>query len=587
MTTSRLKTLPFNWRLVIYRPWLFLLYGLCVFIVSIVQIVPGWIQKIIFDQVSNKAPATLNIWSLIALYIAVGLGGLLTSYGQIWSEITFRSTAGMLLRFNLFTSLLRRPGASSLPVSAGEIVSRFRDDVSETSDFPLWIPCAFAETATAVTAIVIMMRINLLITLVIFLPLLFSLLIARLVWSRVHLYTKNSREAAGQVAGFLGELFGAVQAIKVANAERPMVDHLQALNARRRKTSLKGFLFGQLVGTVNDTATTFGVGIMLLLSAQAMTDKTFTVGDFALFVSYLWFTTQLPAFWGFLLGDYKQQEVSINRMVEMIPDEPAQVLVRHVPVSVGPTNATFQRITLETLSLKDLTYQYPGTRTGIQQITMEIKRGSFTVITGRIGSGKTTLIRTLLGLLPRDSGEILWNGAEIDDPARFFIPPHCAYTPQIPRLFSDTLQNNILLGLPEGPVKLSEALQAAVLEEDIAQMPLGLATTIGPRGIRLSGGQAQRTAAARMFVRDPDLLVFDDLSSALDVETEHKLWERLFTHQNTTCLVVTHRRAALQHADQIILLKDGQISAVGTLDSLLESSEDMRELWHSQIQPSL
>src|SRR5262249_6975324 len=118
----------------------------------------------------------------------------------------------------------------------------------------------------------------------------------------------------------------------------------------------------------------------------------------------------------------------------------------------------------------------------------------------------------------------------VADPATFFVPPRSAYTPQIPLLFSTTLRENLLLGLPEADAALAQAIHTAVLDRDVAEMEQGLDTRVGARGVKLSGGQVQRTAAARMFVRAPALLVFDDLSSALDVETEHLLWERIFTN---------------------------------------------------------
>ncbi len=149
----------------------------------------------------------------------------------------------------------------------------------------------------------------------------------------------------------------------------------------------------------------------------------------------------------------------------------------------------------------------------------------------------------------------------MDDPATFFVPPRSAYTPQSPRLFSESLRENLLLGVPEEPRALEQALYTAVLERDIKELDQGLDTVIGPKGVKLSGGQSHRAAAARMLLRGADLLVFDDLSGALDVETERVLWERVFARRELTCLVVSHRRAALRRADTIILLRDGVVEA--------------------------
>ncbi|MDF1514392.1 MAG: ABC transporter ATP-binding protein, partial [Anaerolineae bacterium] len=332
-----------------------------------------------------------------------------------------------------------------------------------------------------------------------------------------------------------------------------------------------------------------GTGVVLVLSGDGMLRNTFTIGDFSLFVSYLQNISSLTTFFGMLLVRYKQLGVSIDRMQNLMegasPDaliKPGPVYIKHDPPRISQPHKTPGDV-LHTLDAYNLYYHYPGSLHGIENIILNIKKGTLTVITGRIGSGKTTLLRVLLGLLPMDAGEILWNGTRVNQPDKFFLPPRCAYTAQVPNLFSQSLRENILLGLRTDENAVQDAVYRAVLETDIVDLEKGLDTPVGPRGVKLSGGQVQRTAAARMFVRNTELIVFDDLSSALDIETEKMLWDRLFSRETITCLAVSHRHFTLEKADHIVVMKDGTIADQGQLAELLVRSDEMRDIWTSGL----
>ena len=271
-----MNTWWFVWRLIRYAPGLFLVQSLLQIFFLAIRVVPGLIEKAVFDTITGAAPATVGVAALIALYVSIGLARMVAAYGETWAGRTFRFRVGALLRRNLLAAHLRRPGALAPPVSPGEAVNRYRDDVAEVADFPLWLPDVVGNVLSFVLAVMIMARINLPITLFVFLPLVVAFVAGRAAWSCYLAYSHR----AGPVSRCRGWLSRRTLRRGAGGQDRRRCrdrssTHFNALEgAASPRCRAPGHARRDAATRSGASAVTFGVGVMLLLAGQAMTAGT-------------------------------------------------------------------------------------------------------------------------------------------------------------------------------------------------------------------------------------------------------------------------------------------------------------------------
>jgi len=560
-----IRPFSFGWRVGTFRPGLWLLTWIGWTTYFLLPLITGWFLKLAFDALATNE-------SITGLLVAIGVTEVvrwIVFFVSVWVVVRWWVAGLTLMRTNLLfaQTVSGGPRAATLPSSPSEAISRFQEDARDCVAWPdAWLD-GLAAISFGVGALIIMSTINKAAALVVLLPLAFVTIVTRHLTPRLYAARAADRAATSQVTSFLGETFAGLLAFRLAGREEAALTRLDQHTAVRRRTAVRDTVLQQTIDGISSSTTDVTIGLTLLALVPTVRSGDFTVGDIALFVTYAIELGTVPRFVARLISAREQSIVSYGRLGELVAEDRIDDVFVDCEVTIEPHDAMRlrepdpARVPLERLTVQDLTAIYPSTDSGVRSASFEALAGSFTVITGGVGAGKSTLLRALVGLEP-SSGKVAWNGKQVEDIAAWFVPPNAAHLPQIPRLFSESLADNIALGRDQS--RLAEVLEETTLREDLETMPDGVATTVGSRGLRLSGGQAQRVATARSLLTQPELLVVDDLSSALDVTTERDLWERLRAQGTSTVIAVSHRQFVIDQADQVITLDEGRIVDIQT-----------------------
>ncbi len=290
-----------------------------------------------FDNLTGHSDLTLGPYALCAFLVANAF----VRAGAIFLDIPvhFRTAfaLGALLQRNAFVHVLDQPGASALPSSSGEAFSRFRGDADELVNFMTELPFFTANLTSTLIALIVMLSIDPVITVLVLLPVVVMVVVVQLLGNRVQTFRKASREAAGSVTGLIGEMFGFIEAVKVASAEKRMIRKFQGLNNERQKTAVRDQVFSTGLQAIFHNVANIGTGIILFTVARAMKSDDFSVGDFALFVYYIGVITGTIISASQVLVKYKQTKVSLDRLSRLYGTGEDEVvddahLVKHTPV---------------------------------------------------------------------------------------------------------------------------------------------------------------------------------------------------------------------------------------------------------------
>lgn len=447
---------------------------------------------------------------------------------------------------------------------AGEVISRVINDVEQTKNFVvIGLMNVWLDLATIVIAIGIMLTLNVKLTLVTLIAFPFYAFSVKFFFGRLRDLTRQRSQALAGVQSYLHERVQGMSVIKTFTLESHEQKNFDEANGEfldkaidQTRWNAKAFA---VVNTITDVAPLL---VIAYAGYEAITGN-LSVGTMAAFVAYI---ERLYSPLRRLVNSsttLTQAVASMDRMFELM-DEGYEVQNR-------PTAKPVDRVNGE-LTFEDVYFQYEEQGEPVLRgINFDIKPGQTVAFVGMSGGGKSTIISLLPRFYDVTGGSIRIDGQDIRDVTIESLRKQIGLVLQDTLLFSDSIKMNIAMGNPKASdEEIIAAAKAANAHEFIMGLPNGYDTTVGERGVKLSGGQKQRIAIARVFLKDPRILVLDEATSALDLESEALIQDSLERlAKDRTTLIVAHRLSTISHADQILVVEHGQITESGTHAELM------------------
>jgi ATP-binding cassette subfamily B multidrug efflux pump len=391
--------------------------------------------------------------------------------------------------------------------------------------------------------------------------------------------TLRVQEGLAELSSAVQENLAGMHVVKAYACEQYEVEEFARANARfqehgLRLAKVRGFMF-PVMGMVGSVGTL----VVLWYGGTHVIEGRLSVGDLVAFIGYLYLLAWPTMALGWMLSILQRGRAAMLRLNELFAVIPA---IADPPSAAAPAGFRGE------ITLRGVTFRYPGQPPDappvLADVDLTIPAGRTVAIVGRIGCGKSTLLQLVPRLFDVDAGSILLDGRDVRGLPLGWLRRHVGLVPQDPFLFSRTVRENVAFALDgDGDGRVEDAVRRAALTRDLEELPAGLETLVGERGITLSGGQKQRVALARAIAAAPRVLLLDDALSSVDAHTEREILDHLrdFFHARTTVLVA-HRITTVREADLIVVLDEGRVVEAGDHETLVAAGGVYTELFQQQ-----